>query len=161
MTEAYRPAPFGRRLLALLYDSIAVLTLLYFAGFIPVIAAGGQAIEPGNPLFTVYLSAVLYGYFAVCWTRGSTLGMQAWKLAIVAGDGSRRPHWREALLRFLGAGVVLGSAGAGYIAALFDANGRAWHDRWSRTQLIRRPLSGRASAESTPPPAAARSDPAH
>jgi uncharacterized RDD family membrane protein YckC len=125
---------FPRRLLALLYDAIAVLTLLYFAAFIPVLASGG-ALAPGNPLFLLYLALVAYGYFGACWTRGRTLGMQAWKLRIVATDTGLPPTWRRALLRFVAAMGAAAPCGLGYLAALWDPAGRAWHDRWSRTQL--------------------------
>ncbi len=137
MPEVDKPAPFPRRMMALLYDTIAVFTLVYFSMFIPVVVAGG-IIEPGNLLLTAYMLAVIYVYFGVCWRRGRTLGMQAWRLAIVAGDGERRPDWREISVRFVGAMVSQALCGAGYLAALFDAENRTWHDRWSRTRLVLR-----------------------
>ena len=144
--------------MALLYDSIAVLTLVYFFAFIPVVAVGNW-IASGNLWFRGYLLLVVYGYFAFCWTRGSTLGMQAWKIVIVAGDGVRRPRAYEVLVRFLAATFVLATGGVGYFAALFDAEGRTWHDRWSGTRLRRRPLNGRARAALELPPTATRSAP--
>ena len=71
----------------------------------------------------------------ICWTRGRTLGMQAWKLVILAGEGERRPSVREGSVRFVGAALSLALGGAGYLAALFDDQHRAWHDRWSHTWL--------------------------
>ena len=115
--------------------------------FIPVVAAG-RIIEPGNPFMSVYMMAVIYGYFAICWTRGRTLGMQAWKLEILAGAGERRPDLREATLRFLGAAFSLALGGVGYLAALLDKEHRTWHDRWSRTWLV---LRTTARDGSTPP----------
>ena len=137
MPEVDQPVPFPRRMMALLYDAIAVLTMVYFAMFIPVVTAG-RIIEPGNPFMSAYMLAVIYGYFALCWTRGRTLGMQAWKMVIVADAGTRRPNLGEASLRFLGAAVSVALGGAGYIAALFDREHRAWHDRWSHTRLVLR-----------------------
>ena len=137
MPEVDKPVPFPRRMMALLYDTIAVFTVVYFSMFIPVVAAG-RIIEPGNPFMSAYMLAVIYGYFALCWTRGRTLGMQAWKLVIVAGEGTRRPQLGEATLRFLGAAVSIAVGGAGYVAALFDREHRAWHDRWSHTRLVLR-----------------------
>ena len=177
--------PLARRLLALLYDSIAVFTLVYFASFVPVLFNGG-AVTPGNPLMTLYALMVMFGYFGRCWTRRSTLGMQAWKLDIVAGDGMRAPTWREAAVRFACAGALLGggtalgwyvgvATGGGhgryylafagallpYFAALLDRDRRTWPDRWSGTALRRRPLSARGGAGKATPPAAAPSDPGH
>ena len=135
--EIKKSAPFPRRMMALLYDAIAVFTLVYFAAFIPVLVAGG-IIEPGHPLLTVYVLVVVFAYFGICWRRGRTLGMQAWRLEIVAGDGERRPQWREICVRFAGAMLSQVLCGAGYLAALFDAENRTWHDRWSHTRLVLR-----------------------
>lgn len=137
MPEIKKPVPFARRMMALLYDAIAVFTLVYFAAFIPVLLAGGT-IEPGHPLLTLYVLAVMFAYFASCWRRGRTLGMQAWRLEIVAENGERRPYWGEIAARFAGAMVSQLLCGAGYLAALFDAQNRTWHDRWSRTRLVMR-----------------------
>lgn len=129
----------ARRLIALVYDVIAAFTLVYFAGFVPVVAAGGEALPPGNVLFAVYLLAVWFGYFGLCWTRGRTLGMQAWKLELISTRaGARRITWGQALARFAAAALALAPAGAGYLAACFDGQGRTWHDRLSHTRLVRR-----------------------
>ena len=121
-------------MMAVLYDAIAVFTVVYFSMFIPVVAAGG-IIAPGNPLMSAYMLAVIYGYFVVCWTRGRTLGMQAWKLVILAGEGGRRPTFGEASVRFGSAALSMALGGAGYLAALVDGERRTWHDRWSHTWL--------------------------
>ena len=128
-------------MMALLYDAIAVFTLVYFAAFIPVLLAGG-IIAPGHPLLTVYMLVVIFAYFGICWRRGRTLGMQAWRLEIVAGNGERRPRWSEISARFAGALLSLLLCGAGYFAALIDAQHRTWHDRWSQTWLVLR-VTGR------------------
>ncbi|MCC6706212.1 MAG: RDD family protein [Gammaproteobacteria bacterium] len=137
MPEVDTPVPFPRRMMAVLYDAIAVFTVVYFLSFIPVVAAG-RIIEPGNPFMSAYVVAVVYGYFVLCWTRGRTLGMQAWKLVILAQAAERRPTLAEASLRFLGAAASFALGGAGYLAALFDRDKRAWHDRWSHTRLLLR-----------------------
>lgn len=129
-------ATLWKRMMALLYDSLAVLTVVYFAAFIPVVASGGEAIPPGNELFTAYLVLVLFGYFGICWTRGRTLGMLAWKMLIVTDPGGRRPGWGTALLRFAAAAVSLGLCGLGYLAAYADRDRRTLHDRLSRTRII-------------------------
>ncbi|MEQ8661081.1 MAG: RDD family protein [Gammaproteobacteria bacterium] len=141
------PAVVGlrRRLGALLYDAIAAFAVLYFAAFAPVVVSG-DALAPGNPLFTLYLLLVLFGYFGVSWTHGRTLGMQAWKIAIVNDDGGR-PDWRAAARRFAAAAVSLALGGAGYFVALTDPARRAWPDRWSRTRLVRQDaLTARGSS---------------
>lgn len=130
-------APLLRRLAAVVYDAIAVTAVSYFAAFVPVLAAGGKAIEPGNPLFLIYVLGTVYAYFAVCWARGRTLGMQAWKLAIVTDTGRRGISWRAALTRFSVAFLSAGLLGLGYANAVFDREGRTWHDRLSRSRIVR------------------------
>lgn len=137
MPEVDKPVPFPRRMMAVLYDAIAVFTVVYFLSFIPVVVAG-RIIEPGNPFMSAYVMTVIYGYFVLCWTRGRTLGMQAWKLVILAEGAERRPTLREASLRFVGALACFTLGGIGYLAALFDRDRRAWHDRWSHTRLVLR-----------------------
>lgn len=128
-----------RRFFALVYDTVAAVAVLYFAAFVPVLAAGG-VLQAGNPLFTMYLLVVLFAYFWAGWRRGRTLGMQAWKFEIRTRDGGR-PDARTCVVRMLGAGVSLGLLGAGYFAALLDPERRSWHDRWSGTQLVRSSLT--------------------
>lgn len=126
-----------RRLAALVYDAIAVTAVVYFAAFVPVLASGGEALAPGNPLFALYLLMVIFAYFAISWRRGRTLGMQAWKLEIVDLQGSR-PNGRAVALRFFSAGIALALGGLGYLVALLDRERRTWPDRWSGTRLVPR-----------------------
>ena len=127
-----------RRLAALVYDAIAVLTILYIASFLPVIATGGKAIAPGNPIFISYLIGIAFGYFGTCWTRGRTLGMQAWHLELESTSATRHISWAESLTRFVVAGFSFGAFGLGYIAAVLDPENRTWHDRMSKSRLVKR-----------------------
>ena len=131
-------ASIPRRLAALVYDVIAVFTVLYFASFVPVLAVGGEAITSGNPLFILYLLSIAFGYFGACWTRGRTLGMQAWQLELESTAAARHINWGESLIRFVAAALSLGALGLGYIAAVFDPERRTWHDRISKSRLVKR-----------------------
>lgn len=135
MTLQRTAASFGRRLGALLYDAIAAFAVVYLAAFIPVLAAGAGALAPGNAVLFAYIIVVDFLYFGICWTRGRTLGMQAWKLEIERVDGAR-PGWGEASRRFLFAAAALACGGLGYLLALRDPERRAWPDRYSGTRLI-------------------------
>lgn len=128
-----------RRAAALLYDTVAVVALVYFAAFVPVLAAGGNAIAPGNPLLLLYVIGTAFVYFALCWARGRTLGMQAWKLEILDERGRTGIGWRTALVRFLGAALSGLALGLGYLWALLDRDQRTWHDRLSRSRIVFRP----------------------
>ncbi len=127
-----------RRLAALAYDAVLVTTILYLASFVPVIAAGGEALAPGNPIFIAYLVSIAFGYFGTCWTHGRTLGMQAWHLELESTAAARPVGWGESLLRFLAAGCSLAAFGLGYIAAVWDPENRTWHDRVSKSRLVKR-----------------------
>ena len=129
-----------RRLAALVYDAIAVLTILYIASFLPVIATDGEAITPGNPLFISYLIGIAFGYFGTCWTRGRTLGMQAWHLEIESTSAAQRIGWAESLIRFVTAGFSLAVFGLGYVAAVLDPENRTWHDRLSKSRIVKRSI---------------------
>jgi uncharacterized RDD family membrane protein YckC len=144
-----QPAPvsFRRRLAALVYDAIAVTTVVYFAAFVPVFAFGDAMHGGHHPLFRLYLLAVIFLYFGLSWTRGRTLGMQAWKIEIVDAAGAR-PGWRAVCVRFLAAAVSLAAGGLGYLVALTDRERRTWPDRWSGTRLVRRTVTGRDPAPS-------------
>ena len=135
LTTSTSSVSFRRRLGALLYDAIAATTVLYFAGFIPVLIAG-RAVSHGNVLFTAYLLAILFGYFWLGWSRGRTLGMQAWKIRI-SGKAAHGLDFPESALRFACAALSLACLGLGYAAALLDRERRSWHDRLSATYLQR------------------------
>ncbi|MEX2480349.1 MAG: RDD family protein [Gammaproteobacteria bacterium] len=135
MSVEFPVVSFRRRIAAVIYDAIAVTAVVYFAAFVPVLAAGGNALAPGNPLFSLYLLAVIFAYFAISWRRGRTLGMQAWKIVIVDSAG-HHPGWHAVILRFFAAALVISLGGLGYLASLFDSERRAWHDRWSGTRLV-------------------------
>ena len=127
----------------MVYDGIAVTAILYFATLVPVIAMGGEIIEPGNTPFVVYLGIVTFFYFALCWTTsGQTLGMRAWRIELLNDGDRRRISWRTAAVRFVFAIASLVTFGSGYFAALRDSQRRTWHDRASHSHLVRTPLRG-------------------
>ena len=136
----------GRRLGAMFYDSLLLFALTWAVTAAEVglriwregeqaVRATGRAAAGGLALQLPLLVAgvLFFGWF---WTRwGQTLGMQAWRLRVETLDGTRI-SWRQALLRLAGACVSLACLGAGYLAILFDAESRAWHDRWSGTRVV-------------------------
>lgn len=134
------PAPLRLRLAAAAYDLLpliglwfvaAVLALAFTAGQLDTRTLAGKLIVQG---FVLVLSAA---YFVISWTRGGqTLGMRAWKIRVLAGDGSSLP-WPRALLRFVVALVSLAALGAGFWWTLFDAQKRSWHDMAADAMLVR------------------------
>ena len=122
-----------RRLAAAFYDALLLVALYFVVGWVAVIINDGEAVEAAW-LFWVLL-VIAWGFFAKFWCYpGQTLGMQVWKFQVVQEDGQRLTL-RQASARFLLAFVSWGCFGAGFLWALFDKNGLAWHDRLTQTKL--------------------------
>lgn len=132
-----------RRLAAIVYDSIVLIGLLFFAALPPTLLYGGAITEPWPTwLMRVYLLAVAFAFFGGFWTHGGqTIGMRAWKIRVARSDG-RALGWRDALVRFAAAIVSWVVLGVGFWWSLFDREGLAWHDRVSGTRLVHLPHDG-------------------
>ena len=132
--SAVRPGLL-RRLAALVYDALLLFAVLFAATAPALVVTGGQAVAPGQPVFTAWLLVVSYVYLGWCWTRsGQTLGMRAWRMRVCTPDG-RRLGWRRSLGRFAAALVSIGAAGIGLLWVAFDRDGLSLHDRLSGTVL--------------------------
>jgi uncharacterized RDD family membrane protein YckC len=122
----------ARRLASLLYESVLVFAIAFFAGFAFLLASGAAQLE-GWLLHAhqAFLVAVLGAYFLWCWLRGGqTLAMKAWRIRL---DGVTP---RRALARFLLA-VALVPTGIGLLWALVDRDRQFLHDRIAGTRLVR------------------------
>jgi uncharacterized RDD family membrane protein YckC len=108
---AFKPAGLGRRLGAMVSDSLAifaVLALLTLVVFVPVLSVlGKKAIAPAEVGWTVYLvywGCMLGAWFAFCgyfWHRGGqTIGMRAWRIQVISVAGASL-SWRDALRRWV------------------------------------------------------------
>ena len=131
-------AGLGRRLLAMLYDSLLVFAVAFFAALAFVAVAGDALSPPKRHYFQAYLLAVLGVYFVVCWRRGgATLAMRTWRLRLVRADGER-PRLGQAWLRYALAwpSIVLG---LGVLWALVDRDRQFLHDRLAGTRIVLEP----------------------
>ena len=119
-----------------MYDALVVAALWMAATALLLPFTAGEAIRPGQHWYGAYLIAVAFLYFGWCWTHGGqTLGMRTWRLRLV-GVGAGAEGWRQAAVRFLGAGVSGIALGAGYLWAVVDPERRTWHDRLSGTAIV-------------------------
>jgi uncharacterized RDD family membrane protein YckC len=103
------PASLIKQLAAMLYDSLLIFAVLFFASAIALIFNQGEAIS------------------------GQTLGMRVWKIRIVAESGAN-PGWGVSYLRLLFALLSLLCFGLGYLWRLFKPY--TWHDRLSHTRIV-------------------------
>lgn len=131
-------AGLGRRLGAILYDSLLLTAVLMIVSIPFVLVTGGAT---GNTytrlLFQLYLLPVIFFYYAWFWVRsGQTLGMLTWKLRVVTADGATIT-WRQALQRFAAASLSILCLGLGFFWILVDRDRLAWHDRLSGTRVVR------------------------
>ena len=92
-----------RRLGAIVYDSMLLLALMFFATLPFVAVRGGEPVASGDTIHQLTLLLVAYAFFVGFWSRaGRTLGMQSWELRLETMDG-QKPDLAGASLRFFSA----------------------------------------------------------
>jgi uncharacterized RDD family membrane protein YckC len=138
-------AGFGRRLAALVYDTVllAGLLIVYTVALLPL--------THGRPLldeavgaswafvYRLSLIGVIGAYFVFNWVHsGQTLGMRAWHLHVVDKTGHRLKTARAAL-RFGCALLAWIPAALGVLWLYLDPRGLALHDRLSGTRIVHVP----------------------
>lgn len=127
------------RLAGAVYDALILVALWIVATALLMPFTDG-AIDPPLPWnlpFDLYIFFVTFLYLGGLWRRtGQTLGMRAWRLKVVAHDGSRIT-WMQALKRVLAAMLSWLLFGAGWLWILFDREALALHDRLSGTRMVR------------------------
>ena len=127
------PASLLKQFAAMLYDSLLIFAVLFFATAVALIFNRGEAIEP-SPWFSLYLLFILFSFYAWFWHRsGQTLGMRAWKIRIVSEFGGN-PGWGSSYLRLVFALVSILCLGLGYFWRLFRPY--TWHDKLSQTVIV-------------------------
>lgn len=143
MSVSNEVVSFPQRMGAVLYDTMLIgVTTAIIGGILATLIAHAAGIElhPGSRLsnllfiLDLVIAFLLFGWF---WTHGGqTLGMRAWKIQVVTEDGS--PFlWQHAFFRYVGALFSWLALGVGFWIALFDPQKLTWHDRFSRTRLVR------------------------
>jgi uncharacterized RDD family membrane protein YckC len=134
-----RYAGLFRRLMAIIYDLFLLIALLFIATAAAMVLNKGNAIQPGQtfyPVYVVYLLVVSFVFYGWFWTHGGqTLGMKTWKMKLQQENGEA-VTWPLALLRFVTAILSWAAAGLGFIWSLFHPLRRTWHDIASRCVLL-------------------------
>lgn len=138
----------GWRLLAMFYDFWPVLAM-WLAVAVPFVlidvAISGSVrhnIAPFSPLWWLQWACcwgVAGTYATFSWRRGGqTLGMRPWRLQVIDLDGNL-PAARALWKRYAVASLSLLLGGLGFWWAWIDRDRLTWHDRASRTRMVRRP----------------------
>jgi uncharacterized RDD family membrane protein YckC len=146
-------ASLARRLAAMFYDGLLLVAILMIATALLLPFTGGAAITAADhrwlaSAYRLLLAGLVVLFFGTFWTRsGQTLGMASWRLRVEREDGTLLT-WGDATKRLAAAVLSLLPIGLGFVWILFDREGRAWHDRLSRTRVVLLPkrVSGRDSA---------------
>lgn len=120
----------------MVYDSLLVLGVAFFAG-LPFLVATGP--NPGGWMrhaFQVYLFLAIGLYLVGTWRRrGQTLAMKTWKLRLVGANGARITL-RQAMVRYACAWPCLLLGGVGILYAPFDRQRQFLHDRLAGTRIV-------------------------
>lgn len=125
-----------RRLVCMVYESLLVAGIAFFAGLLFLGAIGTSTYGLTRHAFQVYLFLVIGLYFVGAWRRGGqTLPMKTWKLRL-AGAGGARITLRQGLLRYVYAWPCLLIGGIGILYAPFDRRRQFLHDRLAGTSIV-------------------------
>ncbi len=134
-------AGFGRRLAALLYDSVLLAALLVIFTSAAVFLNHSVAVEPATAGAWTYayragLVAIIAGYYLLNWTRsGQTLGMRAWHLRAVMDTGQPM-RLKSGVLRLFFGVLAWAPAGLGVLWLYLDPEHAALQDRLSKTRVV-------------------------
>ncbi len=132
------PAFLGWRLLAMVYDAVIALALLFVISALSLaILPGHKPVVPGSAAsYAVFVAiwGVFGAYATLSWRfGGQTIGMKPWRLKVVDALG-RHGSWRQLWLRYTVASMTLGAA---LLWSLFDRDRRGLHDIAAGTQFVR------------------------
>ncbi|MDA9704696.1 RDD family protein [SAR86 cluster bacterium] len=130
---------FFRRLLALFYDLLLIAgILLSFTLLIVIINGGAISSFLGSNLMLLSYFLISFIFYVYFWrfNDGQTLGMQAWKIKLVADDNQAISI--KSMLQRLVLGLFFGSiAGLNFFVILFRSDKRSLNDIYSKTKIVR------------------------
>lgn len=152
-SQAY-PAHLGWRLLAMTYDALPLIAILFFSSIALLAVHGGKPATPGTlwAFFTILVYWSIVGVYAVfSWRRGGqTMGMRPWRLLVVAKNGA------NASIKALCARYAIASLSGGLVLlwCLFDSQKRGLHDIATGTLMVRKEASASVEKEKSSAPSA-------
>jgi uncharacterized RDD family membrane protein YckC len=136
--HAEQAAPAARAIAALIDLALlgainaAVLYLTLAMTGLPREEIGTLPLVPLVLFFVILDGGYLVGFIAA---SGQTIGKMLTHVRVMGEDG-RRVDIARAVLRAVGCGLSLLTAGLGYLPAFLTTDGRALQDRISRTRVV-------------------------
>jgi uncharacterized RDD family membrane protein YckC len=122
-----------RRLASLLYESLLLFAVAFFAGWLFFFASGGRDATSGwlRHALQAFIVVVCAAYFLRCWLYGGqTLAMKAWRIRLVDVTPGK------ALLRFVYATIFVPTS-LSVLWVFLDKDRQFLHDRLAGTRLVR------------------------
>lgn len=138
-------APFSLRCGALLIDYTLAVAISAFATLVARTLGGSVSLTGETTLTIGYLAslAVLgFNFLVLPVFMGATVGKWATGLRIVRRGGEPLGFGHATLRHTIGYLVSLLTLGIGFLLAIFDAEGRALHDRIAGTVVVRERAPG-------------------
>ena len=157
-----------RRMACWLYEGLLLFAVSLIATLVFSVAIDMRSgIDPRKWLLQAFLVVVLGAYFAFFWSRGQTLAMKTWRIAIVDRHGRPLTQGR-AVLRFVYCSIwvlpplaalasrqftlpELGVMFLGWVAfwamlSRFHPQRQFWHDELAGTRLVEAPAAAQRAA---------------
>ena len=148
------PAHLGWRLLAITYDALPLIAILFFSSIALLALHGGKPATPGTvwAFFTIFVYWSIVGCYAVIsWRRGGqTMGMRPWRLIVVTQDG-KNADLKALCLRYAIASLT---GGLTLLWCIFDSQKRGLHDLASGTLMVRKQAIANAETGKNSDPSA-------
>jgi uncharacterized RDD family membrane protein YckC len=147
-----------RRMACWLYEALVLFAVGLIATLVFSVAVNMRSgIDPRRWLLQAFLAVVFGIYFSVFWSRGQTLPMKTWRIAVRDRHGRPLTQGR-ALLRYVCCSIwvlpplaalasrrftlwELGGIFFGWVAfwavlSRLQPQGQFWHDIWAGTRLV-------------------------
>lgn len=131
-------AGFFKRIFSLVYDSLAILGIIFSLTLLLVIFNGGTPVAGEvadfiQLLITVLSGPIFYSYFWLV-NDGQTLGMQAWKIKLISEE---RLSLRICLLRCAFSTFSFLFFGLGYLYILLNKEKKSLSDLVTNTRICK------------------------
>jgi uncharacterized RDD family membrane protein YckC len=132
------PAPIGDRVAAQLIDFLLGMGfVLAYQATLTVFAIRVNFLELMIQCALIFLTVCTINLLGVAGDRGSTVGKRLMGLWVLSEHGESIGRARAILRATLGYAVSGSCLGLGFLWALWDFEGRCWHDKLFGTRVVK------------------------